>query len=162
MENSSKCPVCGKVYYRKMKFCAECGTNLQELKAVSVSLNPAAPTVSEKVSLKNQVFNIGRKAQKEITGVASGITEKAKDVTGRASDSIVQEKVSESIGNLVNMMINVSKDVVKKVPVDKVNALHLRADVNFVAFSVGITIDLDEIKKSQRITEKRKNIDDLP
>jgi hypothetical protein len=31
--------------------------------------------------------------------------------------------------------------------------------VNFVAFSVGITIDLDEIKKSERITEKRKNID---
>ena len=59
--------------------------------------------------------------------------------------------------NLVNLMINVSKDVVKKVPVDKVKALHLRADVNFVAFSVGITIDLDEIKRSERITEKRKN-----
>jgi hypothetical protein len=58
-------------------------------------------------------------------------------------------------------MINVSKDVIRKVPVDKVNALHLRADVNFVAFSIGITVDLAEIKKSETISEK-KAIDTLP
>jgi hypothetical protein len=155
------CPVCRKMYNTDRNFCNECGTNLREHKAVSVSINPPIPTTSEKSSLRTQVLSFGRKAQKGITEVTSGITDKAKEVTGRTSDVVVQERVSESIGNMVNMMINVSKDVIRKVPVDKVNALHLRADVNFVAFSIGITVDLAEIKKSETITEK-KAIDTLP
>jgi hypothetical protein len=153
MENLIECPVCGKVYNKNMNFCIGCGCNLQEVKSVSVTLNPDSSKIPQKGSLRNQVFNLGQKAQQGITGVTSGITDKARDVTSRASNIVVQEKVTEAMGNLVNLMINVSKDVVKQVPVDMVNAIDLEAEVNFVAFTIGVSIDLAEINKNEGMKE---------
>lgn len=153
MENPIECPVCGTVYNKKMNFCIKCGYNLQEVNAVSVSVNPDTSNKQEKVSLRNQVFTLGQKAQQGITGVTSGISDKARDVTSRASNVVVQEKVSEAMGNLVNLMINVSKDVVKQVPIDMVNAIDLEAEVNFVAFTIGVSIDLAEINKTELMEE---------
>lgn len=153
MEKPIECPVCGKKYNKNMNFCIGCGCNLQEIRAVSVKINPDSSKMPQKDSLRNQVFSLGQKAQQGITGVTSGITDKARDVTSRASSGVVQEKVSEAMGNLVNLMINVSKDVVKQVPIDMVNAIDLEAEVNFVAFTIGVSIDLAEINKSEGVKE---------
>jgi len=55
------------------------------------------------------------------------------------------------MGNLVNLMINVSKDVTKQIPANMVNAIDLEAEVNFVAFTIGVTIDLAELKKGKDV-----------
>jgi hypothetical protein len=101
-------------------------------------------------TIRDQVQNISNKAQRGLSGVTSVISDKAKDVTGRATSIVVEEKVSEAMGNLVNLMINVSRDIAQQIPTEMVDAIDLKADVNFVAFTIGVVIDLAEIRKSNK------------
>ncbi|MFC1803598.1 hypothetical protein ACFL0D_06495 [Thermoproteota archaeon] len=45
------------------------------------------------------------------------------------------------MGNLMNLMINVSRYVTEQIPTDMVDAIDLEAEVNFVAFTIGVVID---------------------
>lgn len=146
MADSVICPVCGTEHNEKFVFCPECGCNLSEAEAVTISVNPNSGSLAE--SVKNQVQSIGQKAQQGISGVTTAISDKAKAVSSRASNIVVQEKVTEAMGNLVNLMINVSKDITKQVPVDMIGAIDLEAEVNFVAFTIGVSIDLAELNKA--------------
>ena len=146
MADSVICPVCGTEHSEKFVFCPECGCNLSEAEAVMISVNPSSGSLAE--SVKNQVQSIGQKAQQGISGVTTAISDKAKAVSSRASNIVVQEKVTEAMGNLVNLMINVSKDITKQVPVDMIGAIDLEAEVNFVAFTIGVSIDLAELNKA--------------
>jgi hypothetical protein len=141
------CPVCGTEYDQEYAFCPECGCNLAEVDAVTVTVNPNTAGASVAASLKNQVQNIGQMAQKGLSNVTSSISDKAKVVSSRASNIVVQDKVTEAMGNLVNLMINVSKDITKQMPKEMISAIDLEAEVNFVAFSIGVTIDLAELNK---------------
>lgn len=140
------CPVCRTEHKKQYVFCPECGCNLSEASAVSISVNPDSGE-SKKSIFKKNVQAIGQKAQQEFYNVSNSISETAKDVTNRASNIVVEEKVTEAMGNLVNLMISVSKDVIKQVPTEMLSAIDLEAEINFVAFTIGVSIDLAELNK---------------
>lgn len=146
------CPVCGTEHTQKYAFCPECGCNLSEFNAVNVTINPDTPGASVTASLKNQVQNIGQIAHKGISNVSNAISEKARDVSKRTSSIVVQDKVTEAMSNLVNLMINVSNEMTKKIPKEMITAIDLEAEINFVAFTIGVNIDLAELNKAN--TEK--------
>ena len=147
------CPVCGTEHNKEYAFCPECGCNLSEVDAVTVSVSPDSEGVSKTTLLKNQVQNLGQMAQKGLANVTSTITDKAKTVSNRTSNLMVQDKVTEAMGNLVNLMINVSKDMTKQIPKEMISAIDLEAEVNFVAFTIGVTIDLAELNNVKSSVE---------
>lgn len=150
MDYSLTCPVCNTVYSEEMKFCGECGCDLTEIEAVTVTLNPSN---RDKLvnNLRKGAKKIGERTQQGISGATSLIADKAFSVGEKASNMMVQERVSEAMGNLVNLMINVSRDVTKSIPSDMVNAIDLEAEVNFVAFTIGVNIDLAELNKGKNV-----------
>lgn len=141
------CPVCGTEHDQEYAFCPECGCNLSDVDAVTVTVNPDTQGASVATSLKNQVQNIGQKAQKGLSSVTNSISDRARVVTARASNIAVQEKVTEFMSSLVNLMLNVSKDITKQMPKEMISAIDLEAEVNFVAFSIEVTVDLAELNK---------------
>lgn len=143
------CPVCGTEHGQEYAFCPECGCNLSDVDAVTITIDPDRPDVSVAASLKNQVQNIGQKAQKGLSSVTNSISDRARIVSARASNIAVQEKVTESMSSLVNLMLNVSKDITKQMPKEMISAIDLEAEVNFVAFSIGVTVDLAELNKAK-------------
>lgn len=153
------CPVCGTEHNKEYSFCPECGCNLTEVDAVTVTVNPDSEGVSRTALLKNQVQNIGQMAQKGLSNVTSTITDKAKIVSNRASNIMVQDKVTEAMGNLVNLMINVSKDMTKQIPKEMISAIDLEAEVNFVAFTIGVTVDLAELNNAKPSVEVSEPVD---
>lgn len=156
MTGKITCPVCGAQHNDSYAFCTECGTNLTEIDAVSVKINPDTSEEKTSGTLIHQVHSIGQKAQQGISGVSNLISGRAKDVTSKATNVVVEQKVAEAMGSLVNLMINVSKDILHQIPSDMVSAVDLEAEVNFVAFTIGVSIDLAEvqaIKKAQQIND---------
>ena len=148
MAETTICPICKTEHKKQYVFCPNCGCNLSEASAVSISVNPDSE--SKKSIFKKNVQTIGQKAQQEFYNVSNIISEKAKDVTNRASNIVVEEKVTEAMGNLVNLMISVSKDVIKQVPTEMLSAIDLEAEINFVAFTIGVSIDLAELNKPEK------------
>lgn len=156
MDYSLTCPVCNTQYSEETKFCTECGCNLTEIEAITVSVTPSN---KEKIlnTLKTGVQKIGEKTQQGLSDASVMIADKAFSVTQRANNLMVQERVSEAMGNLVNLMINVSKDVSNSIPSEMVNAIDLEAEVNFVAFTIGVSIDLAELNNSNKIQGPKNN-----
>ena len=150
MDYQLTCPVCKTTYNQHMQFCGECGCNLSEVEAVTVTLNPNTKKEKLVKNLKNQAQNIGQKAQKGLSGASSMIMNKAFTVSERTNNIEVQKRVSVAMASLVNMMINVSSDVKKGISSEMVNAIDLSARVNFVAFSIGVSVDLAELKKEKK------------
>ena len=146
MANIIVCPVCGTQHKSQFLFCPECGCNLSEVKAITVNINPNINETKRSIFKKN-VKELGQKAQQGLSNVSNVISEKAKDVSNRASNIVVEEKVTEAMGNLVNLMINVSKDITEQVPTEMLSAIDLEAEINFVAFTIGVSIDLAELNK---------------
>jgi hypothetical protein len=99
-------------------------------------------------SLRTRVKGFGQHAQKSITSASSVILDTATNVSAGTENVVVQQKVSEAIASLVNMMVNVSRDVKIGMSSDVINAVDLSARVNFVAFSVGVSIDLASLKEN--------------
>ncbi len=157
MDYSLTCPVCNTVYSEEMKFCGECGCNLIEIEAVTVTLNPE--TNKEKIirNLKTGMQKIGEKTQQGFSDASTMISDKAFSVGEKASNMIVQERVSEAMSKLVNLMINVSKDVTKSMPADMVNAIDLEAEINFVAFTIGVSIDLAELNNGKKVSAQPRD-----
>ena len=153
MDYQLTCPVCETTYYQIMKYCGECGCNLTEVEAVTVTVNPNIRRDKLVNDLRNQVQTLGYKTQQGLSGASSIIKDKASFVAERTNNIAVQKKVSVAMANLVNMMINVSSDVTSGIPSEMVNAIDLSARVNFVAFSIGVSIDLASLNK-----EKNSNV----
>ena len=80
-------------------------------------------------------------------GASSIILDKASNVSIGTDNVLVQRQVSEAMASLVNLMINVSQDVKNGISSDMINAVDLNARVNFVAFSMGVSIDLAALTK---------------
>ena len=152
MDYQLTCPVCETTYHQIMKYCGECGCNLTEVEAVTVTVNPNIRRDKLVNDLRNQVQTLGHKAQKGLSGASSIISDKASIVAERTNNIAVQKRVSIAMANLVNMMINVSSDVTSGIPSEMVNAIDLSARVNFVAFSIGVSIDLAAINKEKKST----------
>ena len=144
------CPVCHTSYNQHMQYCGECGCNLSEVEAVTVNLTPNKGKEKIVASLRNQAQNLGQTAQKSLSAASSIIMDRAFTVADRTNNIEVQKRVSVAMASLVNMMINVSSDVKKGISSDMVNAIDLSARVNFVAFSIGVMVDLAELKKENK------------
>jgi hypothetical protein len=146
MDTLITCPVCDKTFTKASRFCSECGCNLSN--AESVTINP--PIGGDKFvrNLRNRVKNIGEKAQKEFSGASAVILDRASNVSSGTDNVVVQQKVSEAVASLVNLMVNVSRDVKLGLSSDVINAVDLSARVNFVAFSVGVSVDLASLKEN--------------
>ena len=69
-----------------------------------------------------------------------------KEVKDKATGVMTPERASELMSNLVEIMIQVARDVRKQIPEDMIKAVDLEAEMNFVAFSIGVSIDLEEIQ----------------
>ena len=161
MLTSITCPVCKTTYNKQYTYCPECGCNLSVIDAVSVTVTPSDSSESLSSSIKNRVHEIGKRAQKGISDVSSVISDKAGEVSFKASNVVVEEKVVEAMGNLVNLMINVSKELLTQTPAEMVNSIDLKADINFIAFTVGVIIDLKELKgmkKTRQASSTRESI----
>ena len=79
--------------------------------------------------------------------------------TGRPI-SLFWDNVTDAMGNLVNLMINVSKDISNQMPKEMISAIDLEAEVNFVAFTIGVTIDLAELNKAKPAIESTQELVD--
>ena len=147
------CPICGLENKKSNAFCTGCGCRLITADAVTVNINPNSGE-SKTSSLKKNLQALGQRAQLEIYNASNVISDKAKEVSSRASNIVVEEKVTEAMANLVNLMINVSNDVTKQIPTEMLNAIDLEAEINFVAFTIGVSIDLAELNKATLIKMK--------
>jgi hypothetical protein len=157
MDQRIVCPVCNTEHNQQYAFCPECGCNLTIVEAVSVTVNPTSSSESFTRSLKSQVQKIGKKAQQGLSEVSSVISEKAGEVSIKASNAVVEQKVTEAMGNLVNLMINVSKDIATQIPPDMLNAIDLEAEINFIAFTIGVSIDLADLNISSKGNQMKAN-----
>lgn len=151
MSETNTCPQCGSEVNKGFKFCTNCGCRIvigQE--AVEVTIKPQ---VEEKLIPRNimdQIQMIGSKAQSVVTKEkTTELVGKAKEITEKASLGVTPEKATQMISSLVTLMIQVARDVKGQIPPEMVKAIDLEAEVSFVAFSVGVSIDLEQITAKQ-------------
>lgn len=143
------CPDCGNELIPQQKFCTNCGYKIIASAPITITIKP-----EEEKSVKNrfmsQFKSISSKAQEVVKrDPATDVVTKAKELTGKATGVMTPERASEVVGNLVNIMIQVARDVRTQLPQDMINAVDLSAEMNFVAFSVGVSIDLEQITPLQ-------------
>lgn len=120
---SKTCPECGSTTDDISKFCKTCGYEL---------LSIGKKVVESRFS--------GLKEKMKIIG------DKTSAVGQRAKGVVSQDKATETVKNLLNIMINVARNVRKDLPSDMIKAIDLEASVSLIAFSIGITIDLEKLQ----------------
>ena len=151
------CPNCGCLTDPEAMFCGNCGEKIFLTEIVAVE----PPSQSEKRlldDLKSQFKEIGVKAQKvgsEITSseTATGVVSKAKEATRKAGTMVSPERATEVVRNIINLMMEVASEVRKEVPAHMRKAIDLSAEANFVAFTIGVSIDLDQIEAKTKVKE---------
>jgi hypothetical protein len=154
------CPVCQNNQPEESKFCTECGCNLSQAEAVKVT--PSIEKDKIVSNLRSRFQGLGQKAQKGITDASSVVIDRAYNVSTGTDNDVVQQKVSEAVASLVNMMVNVARDVKIGMTTDVVKAVDLSARVSFVAFSVGVSIDLASLKENIDTSRMQPNEDRVP
>jgi hypothetical protein len=131
-KGNMNCPKCGTLISATLKFCPRCGCSLPQLRKSSRE--------SLFGGLKSKVKNIG---------------EKTTSVGLRAKGVVSQDKASSAVKNLLNVMTNIARDVRKDLPADMVKAVDLRASVSFIAFSVGVSIDLEKLQLKKVVIDEK-------
>ncbi|MCW4040386.1 MAG: hypothetical protein NWE83_06510 [Candidatus Bathyarchaeota archaeon] len=76
-------------------------------------------------------------------------------VTQRAKGMVTQERASEAVRNMLKIVTHVAQDVRRELPPDMVKAIDLEAEVSFIAFSIGVTVDLEQLSLAKE--EKTAN-----
>ena len=97
--------MCNTIHIKHYTFCPECGCNLTEIEAVSVNINSEENSESLNTSIRSRVQEFGKVAQRGLSDVSNIISKKAGEVSLKATNVVVEDKVSEAMGNLVNLMI---------------------------------------------------------
>jgi hypothetical protein len=144
----SICSACGKTVEKSNQFCPHCGSTIESEKMENRVLG----------SFRTRLKSVGNTAQKltektaslEIGTKSSQAVKKARE---KVSGNITSERASEVVGNLVEVMIQVARDLKEKTPPEVIKALDLSAEVSFVAFSVGVSIDLEQLDTKTTIKE---------
>ena len=143
----SLCPICGKSVTRNSLNCPHCGSEFPQEKKESRVLGgfrsrfKSVGDTAQKLTQKTAALEIGTKS-----------SEAVKKAREKVSGNITSERASEVVGNLVDVMIHVARDLKEKTPPEVIKALDLSAEVSFVAFSVGVSIDLEQL--DSKITVK--------
>ena len=68
---------------------------------------------------------------------------------------VTQERASEAVRNMLKIVTHVAQDVRRELPPDMVKAIDLEAEVSFIAFSIGVTVDLEQLSLAKQ--EKTAN-----
>jgi hypothetical protein len=156
VDQGNVCSQCGDVIDPGQKFCTNCGFKIETSVPVTITIEPEEEIEKEdiKSSIMSQIKSIGEKAKEVATGdTASEVVTKAKEVKDKATMAMTPERASELMTNLVDIMIQVAKDVRQQIPPDMIKAVDLEAEMNFVAFSIGVSIDLEQIQVTKPIEE---------
>ena len=80
---------------------------------------------------------------------ATGITEKVGKID-KVGSIISPEKASAATKKLLKVVTQVARDVKKELPADMVKAIDLSAEISFIAFSIGVQVDLEQVKLSKQ------------
>jgi RNA polymerase subunit RPABC4/transcription elongation factor Spt4 len=83
-------------------------------------------------------------------GLVKGLKTK---VSLGAMGVVSTEKASDAVRRMLNLVIQVAREVRKDLPDDMIKAVDISAEISFIAFSIGISVDLEQIK----IQEKSEN-----
>jgi hypothetical protein len=118
------CSRCGQVIDESTKFCPSCGLDCREPTTLSRGLS----------SLRFRYDN----AKKTTLAHASAVSEATRG-------SVSPEKASAAVKRMVDVVTYVAQDVKKGMSSDMVQAVTVNARVNFVAFSIGVSIALDKL-----------------
>ncbi len=113
------------------KFCASCGYALQSAQPDSGLLG----------GFRSKVKVLGDRT-------TSAVTQRAKGM-------VTQERASEAVRNMLKIVTHVAQDVRRELPPDMVKAIDLEAEVSFIAFSIGVTVDLEQLSLAKQ--EKTAN-----
>jgi hypothetical protein len=114
------CSKCGEVINIDMRFCPNCGCEVT-----------ATPRTS-------RIFK-GLKTQFRVLG------DRATNVS-RTAGGLSQEKATESMKNVLNLLVDVAKNIKRDIPPEMIKAIDLNAEVSFIAFSMGVSIDLEQLE----------------
>jgi len=75
------------------------------------------------------------------------VVEKTAGNAGQMAKGVMSpERASEAVRNMLNVMTQVAQDVRNELPPDMVNAVDLEAEINLIAFSIGVSIDLEQLR----------------
>jgi predicted flap endonuclease-1-like 5' DNA nuclease len=90
---------------------------------------------------------------------AKVVGDKTSAISQRAKGVVSEEKVSEATKNLLNLVSRLARDARNNLDPDMVKAIDIRANVSFVAFSVGVVVDLEKLQPKKRARNVAKIID---
>ena len=68
----------------------------------------------------------------------------------RTKNIITQERASEAVRNMLKIVTHVAQDVRRELPPDMVKAIDLEAEISFIAFSIGVTVDLEQLSLAKQ------------
>ena len=120
------CPKCGMALSDGVKFCASCGH----------AVRSAQPASSLLGGFRSKVKVLGDRT-------TSAVTQRAKGM-------VTQERASEAVRNMLKIVTHVAQDVRRELPPDMVKAIDLEAEVSFIAFSIGVTVDLEQLSLAKQ------------
>jgi uncharacterized Zn finger protein (UPF0148 family) len=123
-ETINVCPKCGQVLPENAKFCVSCGYDFRE----GTSMDRAVDTLKSRLSFRK-----------------STTLKQATEVKAKAMGMVTPEKAAETVQSMIDVVTYVAQDLKQGMSSEMVKAVDVSARVNFVAFSVGVTIDLEKL-----------------
>lgn len=115
------CPECNRVLSDGAKFCAYCGCAVTEPQ-------PESDLFS---GLRSKVKVLGDRT-------TSAVSQRTKGM-------ITQERASEAVRSMLKIVTHVAQDVRRDLPPEMVKAIDLEAEISFIAFSIGVSVDLEQL-----------------
>ena len=131
-------------------YCPYCGANFKQVNEEKILSTGVIEESNVFSGFKTTIKAVGNKAKK-LTDKTTRIdlSEKTSHAVSEARDKMVggipAEKASEIVGNLSGIMLQIARELIQKIPPEDIKAIDLEAEVSFVAFSVGVSIDLEQL-----------------
>lgn len=147
------CPQCGKALKEGTRFCPFCGCRIEIV--VDTEKIPEDKGREKLIGgIRSRFRLVGSKAQ-EVSAKAQGmltqekttdVISKAKDLSKKATGMVSSDRASDVVKNMVNLIIQVAKDIKKEIPPEMIKAIDIEAEMSFIAFSIGISVDLEQLE----------------
>jgi hypothetical protein len=125
MNEKPICPLCDEELDLDVSFCPNCGSKLEK-------------------TTKKGLFRGLKITTKGISEKAVGVKRKVEGSEAIGS-MISQEKTSKAVRKLLDVVTQVSQDIKSELPSDMIKAVDLSAEISFIAFTIGVQIDLEQI-----------------